>query len=202
MSGPPRWPKGPFPEKYRARPVHERLAGAWDTEHAVRALALAASLGLSPHPRHADPYVRLFAPFSDEALDALRAAPGITAFRWAFGTRDDTLREDEGPLLSIVATADAVEALVLVGTSGPTHGIGSAAVARFLTTLRSFSRYRIETLGEERIELSITPRDEEAAALVADRMRHVCPPIARAHPSDAGPIVQALLGGRFVMDWR
>ena len=98
-------------------------------------------------------------------------------------------------------TEDAIEALVLVGVSGPTLGIGTAAVARFLTTLRSFSRYRLEAMGEERIELSITPRDVAAAALIADRMRHVCPSLGRAHP-DLQPIVDELMAGRFVMDWR
>lgn len=201
MSGPPRWPKGPFPEKYRCRAVHERFADAWSSETARAALDRAIALGLTPHPRHDDPYVRLFVGASEHALEALRALPGVTAFRWAFGTRDDRVRESEGPMIGLVPTPDPIEALVLVGVSGPTLGIGTAAIARFLTTLRSFSRYQLEVLGEERIELSITPRSEEAARLIADRMRHVCPNLARAH-ADVAPIVGELMAGRFVMDFR
>ncbi len=201
MSGPPRWPKGPFPERYRARPTHERLAGAWASDRARAALDRAAALGLAPHPRHADPFYRLLGPATDEALEALRPLPGILPFRWCFGTRDDVVVPADGALIGLAPTDDAIEALLVVGTSGPTHGIGSAAVARFLTTLRSFSRYRLEALGEERIELAITPRDLAAAGLIADRMRHVCPPLARAHP-DAAPLVAELVAGRFVMDWR
>lgn len=201
MSGPPRWPKGPFPEKYRCRPVHDRFEGAWLRDEPLAAIAHAATLGLLPHPHHADPFVKLFVPASDEALASMRAQPGVTAFRWAFGTRDDVVTHADGPALGLAPTPDTIEALVLVGVSGPTHGIGTAAVARFLTTLRSFSRYQLEELGEERIALSITPRSEDAARLIADRMRHVCPPLTRAH-ADVEPIVAELMAGRFVMDWR
>ena len=201
MSGPPRWPKGPFPEKYRCRAVHDRFTNAWTSDAGVSALARAAELGLAAHPRHDDPYVRLFTNASEAALDAMRLEPGVTAFRWAFGTRDDLVLESEGPMLGLAPTPDTIEALVLVGVSGPQQGIGTTAVARFLTTLRSFSKYRLEVLGEERIELSISPRDLAAANLIADRMREVCPPLARAH-ADVGPIVSEIVAGRFVMDWR
>ena len=154
-----------------------------------------------PHARFADPFVKLFTDATEPSIDALRAMPGVSAFAWAFSTRDDVVTASEGAVLMLAPTPDPIEALVLVGVSGPQHGIGTAAVARFLTTLRSFGRYRIETIGEERIELSITPRDEDAARLIADRMRHVCPPLARAH-ADVEPIVAELLAGRFVMDWR
>lgn len=199
MSGPPRWPKGPFPEKYRCRAVHDRFAGAWTTDACIAALERTRALGLTPHPHHADPYVRLFVGASDETIEAMRNVPGVTAFRWAFGTRDDRVTAREGSLLGLAPTPDPIEALVLVGVSGPTLGIGTAAVARFLTTLRSFARYRLEVLGEERIELSITPKSEDAARLIADRMRHVCPTLARL---EVEPIARELMAGRFVMDFR
>jgi hypothetical protein len=201
VSGPQRWPKGPFPEKYRCRAVHDRFADAWSTEAGHAAMEAARALGLAPHPHHTDPYVRLFLGASDAALEAMRTVPGVTAFQWAFGTRDDRVRASDGPVLGLAPTPDPIEALVLVGVSGPTLGIGTAAIARFLTTLRSFSRYRLEVLGEERIELSITPKSEDAARQIADRMRHVCPPLGRAHP-ELAPIVAELMGGRFVMDFR
>jgi hypothetical protein len=181
--------------------VHDRFEGAWSRDEAIAALARAEALGLVPHPRHHDPFVKIFARAESDALEAMHAQPGVTAFRWAFGTRDDVVIESDGPLLGLAPTPDPIEALVLVGVSGPTQGIGTAAVARFLTTLRSFSRYRLETLGEERIELSITPRDDDAALLIADRMRHVCPPLGRSHET-ARPLADELMAGRFVMDWR
>jgi hypothetical protein len=201
VSGPPRWPKGPFPDKYRCRPVHDRFADAWSSDVAKAALDRVASLGLAPHAHHADPYFKLFAPATDASLDLLREQAGVTAFRWAFGTRDDVVVESGGPLLGLAPTPDTIEALVLVGVSGPTQGIGTAAIARFLTTLRSFARYRLEVLGEEHIALSITPKSEEAALLIADRMRHVCPPLGRLH-LDAHALAAELMAGRFVMDWR
>ena len=180
--------------------MHDRFVDAWSREASIAALDRAASLGLTPHPRHSDPFVRLFSS-NDAALEAMRTQPDVMAFRWCFGTRDDVVVESDGPMIGLVPTEDPIEALVLVGVSGPTLGIGTAAVARFLTTLRSFSRYRLEAMGEERIELSITPRDATAAAQIADRMRHVCPSLGRAHP-DVQPIVDELIAGRFVMDWR
>ncbi|MFO0682535.1 MAG: hypothetical protein U0234_10810 [Sandaracinus sp.] len=145
--------------------------------------------------------MKLFASARPDALEALRALPGVSAFAWCFGTRDDVVTEEDGPLVGLVPTAHPVEALVLVGVAGPAHGIGSAALARFFTTLRSFASYRIEAMGEERIEASITPRDAAAALLIADRMRHVCPPLARAHAEPA-PIAAELVAGRLVMDFR
>ena len=201
VSGPLRWPKGPFPEKYRGRAVHDRLVNAWSLDVCVAALDQARALGLVPHPRRADPFVELFTGATERSIDTLRAMPGVSAFAWALSTRDDVVTASDGSILVLAPTPDPIEALVLVGVSGPQHGIGTAAVARFLTTLRSFARYRIETIGEEQIELSIEPRDDNAAELIADRMRHVCPPLARAH-ADVGPIVAELMAGRFVMDWR
>lgn len=135
------------------------------------------------------------------SLEALRGCAGVSAFRWCFGTRDDVVVEADGPSIGLTPTPHPVESLVLVGVSGPTHGIGSAALARFFTTLRSFASYRIEAMGEEHIEASITPRDDAAARLIADRMRHVCPPLARAH-ADAAPLAAELVAGRLVMDFR
>jgi hypothetical protein len=196
LSGPPRWPKGPFPEKYRSRAVHDRLANAWSAPTSIAALDRVRELGLSPHPRHADPFVKLFrGPMYEE----LRVLSGVTALAWLSSTRDDVVLAADAPMIVMLATADPIEALVLVGIGGPQYGIGNAAIARFLTTLRSFARYGIEAIGEERIELSITPRDEAAARLIADRIRHVCPPLAR---TDVDALSAELIAGRFVLDFR
>lgn len=154
-----------------------------------------------PHPRHDDPFVKLFGGASPASREALAPLAGVSVFRWCFGTRDDVVVGTEGPLVGLTPTDHPVESLVLVGVAGPAHGIGSAALARFFTTLRSFASYRIEAMGEERIEASITPRDAAAALLIADRMRHVCPPLGRAH-ADAAPIAAELVAGRLVMDFR
>jgi hypothetical protein len=196
MSGPPRWPKGPFPEKYRGRAVHDRLASAWSRLDSVAALDRVRELGLVAHPRHSDPLVKLFVGVMSDELTALA---GVTAIAWLPSTRDDVVRADDGPMVVLLPSADPIEALVLVGIGGPQYGIGNAAIARFLTTLRSFARYRIEAIGEERIELSITPRDESAARLIADRMRHVCPPLMR---TSIEALTIELAAGRFVLDFR
>lgn len=200
MSGPPRWPKGPFPEKFRAPAVLERLAHAWDGEAPRAAKAAAIAAGWRPHPRHEDAFVLLLVggpPASDAALAAM---DGVTFVPWVCGAKDDVVVPSDGPLRVLLPTPDAIEAAMLVGTSGPRHGIGSAAIARFLVTLRSFARTSLVALGEEHLAMTITPRDEASAHLIAERMTHVCPPLARAHATPA-PIAAELMAGRFVMDW-
>lgn len=200
MSGPPRWPKGPFPEKFRGPAVLARLAHAWDEPAPRAAEAAAIAAGWSRHPCYDDPFVALFVGGPAASIDALRAHEGVTFAPWAFGAKDDVVVASDGAVLALLPTADAIEAAMLVGTSGPRHGIGSAAIARFLVTLRSFARTSLVSLGEEYLEMTIAPRDAATALLIADRMRHVCPPLARAHATPE-PIAAELMAGRLVMDW-
>lgn len=202
---PPRWPKGPFPEKYRFDPVEERLRGAWAGFGAAEALGRLAAKGLDPYPGHEDPYVRLFvAP--DHALDvaALRAELAgmpVFAFRYAVSGRDDVVTDESGPVLGLVASTDPIDAVVAVGTAGPRHGIGTAAIVRFLATLRTFARWQPEDIGEERLRFSLVPKEEDGAGRIAERVLKICPPLVRANVTVETLAERIRETGELDLDW-
>lgn len=201
---PLRWPKGPFPERYRFGAVEARLASAWHAEDDVRLSPLLA--GLTLVPPH-DPWVRVYTTserHDDAWHDALRARAtelGATAFRWIAPARERRdAAEPSADAIGIVPTTDVVDAVSAVGIAGPNHGIGMPAIVRFLVTLRSFGRYEIEAMGEDAIVLRYTPKSDEALARVADRVLHLCPPLARSSSTEA--IASSMRArGRLEMDW-
>ena len=184
----PRWPKGPFPERYRFAAVEARLGGAWsdDRLHALDAIARAHALApIGPE----DPWVRLFRVPSeghdDVALRASAREHGLTAFVWIAPARTRRDATAEERVVGVVPSSDLVEAVTAVGVAGPVHGIGMPAIVRFLVTLRSFARYDLGAMGEDCLELGLTPRDEEALARIAERVLRICPPLARSQSAEA-----------------
>jgi hypothetical protein len=157
-------------------------------------------------PPH-DPWLRVLASNArHEAAwhDALRARAvelGATAFRWIAPARERrAAMEPTTEVIGIVPTADVVDAVSAVGVAGPNHGIGMPAIVRFLVTLRSFGRYEIEAMGEDAIVIRYAPKSDEALARVADRVLHLCPPLARSSTAEA--IASSIRArGRLEMDW-
>lgn len=165
----PRWPKGPFPEKYRWATVEARLIGAWD----ARPGALDA-LGLAPREGWDDPYVKLF---EGDDLPAARAAlteHEVFAFRWRGSERAGTAGERA---IGVVPARDPIVAVIAVGVAGPQHGIGTAALVRFLAVLRAFAAWEIEELGEDALTMKLVPHSEDATLRIAERARQICPPL-------------------------
>jgi hypothetical protein len=201
----PRWPKGPFPEKYRFDPVEARLRGAWAGFGAAEALGKIAASGLAPHPEHEDPYLRLFiAPLGGLDVAAVRAELAglpVLAFRFATSARDDLVTDAKGVVLGLVASTDPIDAVVAVGTAGPRHGIGTAAIVRFLATLKTFARWTPEEIGEERLRLSVVPREEDAVLRIAERVLKICPPLVRANVSAESLAERMRVGGDLELDW-
>jgi hypothetical protein len=173
----PRWPKGPFPDKYRFDAVAQRLTGAFEAPERKAALEELRAAGWLPLAANDDPFVRLFEGEAGLDLVALRAqlAPrGLLPFRWSASPRDPALARAR---LGLVASADPIDAVVAVGVAGPEHGIGTAALVRFLAALRSFAGWEIESLGEDRLELTLRPRNSDAALRIAERALRICPPL-------------------------
>jgi hypothetical protein len=201
-----RWPKGPFPERYRFPAVEARLAGGWSDERERALAGLVTAFGLEAVGPE-DPWVRLFRVARPEGLElrALRTAAtdaGLTAFAWiasARARREAATLTDE-PVVGLAPSADLVEAVSAVGVAGPVHGIGMPAIVRFLVTLRSFGRYEIPAMGEDCLELELTPRDEESLGRVAERVLRICPPLARTRSAeDVAADVRTT--GLLRMDW-
>jgi hypothetical protein len=205
----PRWPKGPFPERYRFGVVEARLRGAWDDPLRVALLARLAREGLAPVEGEDDPWLRLFAPRAEgpdgeaagRALAAARElAKGAACLAFAWGPPARERARGESGVVGVVPTADPVDALSAVGVAGPKHGIGMPALVRFLVTLRSFARFEIVVMGEDRLELTLATTSEEALARVAERVTHLCPPLARR--SDPTAIAATIREtGLLVLDW-
>lgn len=197
-TGKHRWPKGPFPEKYKWEPVAARLDGAWADAQRQDALAALGSAGWRAHPSHDDPYLRVLVRDGEIDLGAARAAIAgapLYAFRW---------RGPEGAMpeaLGVVASGDPVDAVVAVGVAGPRHGVGTAALVRFLVSLRSYARYDLDELSEDRLSMTITPRDEEIAELIGARVLNVCPPRARAGQTSEEVAREMRETGRLTLDF-
>lgn len=201
----PRWPKGPFPERYRFDAVEARLASAWSDEVCMRLAPITAGFALLP-PH--DPWLRVFgtSALHDEAWHAaLRSRAtelGATAFVWIPSAR---ARREADPsttrdAIGLVPTSDVIDAVSAVGVAGPNHGIGMPAIVRFLVTLRSFGRFEIEAMGEDAIVLRYEPRSDDALARVAERVLKICPPLARTSTVEA-VVAQVREHGRIRMDW-
>lgn len=196
-NGKQRWPKGPFPEKYKWEPVEARLAGAWDDPRRQDAIAALERAGWRAHEGHDDPYLRVLV--QDGAVDLAAARATIAgaplyAFRWRGPER--ALPE----ALGLVASADPVDAVVAVGVAGPRHGVGTAALVRFLVSLRSYARYDLDELSEDRLSMTIVPRDEEIAEMIGERVLNVCPPRARAGQSAEDVAREMRETGRLTLD--
>lgn len=169
----PRWPKGPFPERYRWAAVEARLVGAWDARGA--AIAALEARGMTARAGWDDPYVRLFTGALDLAgARAAVAEHDVFAFRWQGSERAGTGGEHA---IGLVPSRDPIVAAIAVGVAGPQHGIGTAAIVRFLVALRSFAALDIEEIAEDAIGMRIVPHGPDAALRIAERVRHVCPPM-------------------------
>jgi hypothetical protein len=172
-----RWPKGPFPERYKLAAVERRLEGAWATRG--EALARVAALGLAPRRGWDDPWVRILV--GPASLEGVRAAlgedGGVFAFRWV-GTERAGCAGETG--VGLVASADPIDAAVAVGVAGPEHGIGTAAIVRFLAALKGFASFGVDTLGEEHLGIALRPKSRDAARSIAARCLHLCPPLVAA----------------------
>ncbi len=200
-----RWPKGPFPERYRFGAVEARLASSWSDDDATRLAPITDGLALLP-PH--DPWLRLYcsSALSDEAWHAsLRERArelGATAFVWIPSARE---RRESDPatardVIGIVPTLDLVDAVSAVGVAGPNHGIGLPAIVRFLVTLRTFGRSEVEAMGEDAIVIRYVPRADDPTARVAERVLKICPPLARTSSAEA-VAAQMREHGRIRMDF-
>lgn len=189
----PAWPKGPFPARYTAPAVFSRLEGAWLTEGRAAALA-----SLSPAPELVDPYLRFVVGDLESVRHALGTAP-VHAFGWRRGARDDRGSSD---VIGLSPSADPVEAIVAVGVASPEHGIGTAALVRFATTLRGMcTSVSIDVLAEDAIEIALEPRTVEAALRIAARARELCVPLAARVELDV--LATSLrVGNPLVLAWR
>lgn len=171
----PRWPKGPFPEKYRWDAVAARL----DAAHAEleAAIEIARGLGLAPRDGWKDPYLAIHAPAPLLEVRRALAERAVLAFEWWGSERAGTGGERG---IGIVANRDPILAAIAVGVAGPQHGIGTAAIVRFLAALPSFASIDVDGIGEDSIGIALMPRSDDAALRIAERVRQICPPIARA----------------------
>lgn len=170
----------------------------------MAALARVEALGLRAHASHQDPIVRVLV--GETTLAAVRAALGeapATAFVWRSGARDDRFGGEEGRAAHGVSpSVDPIDALIAVGVASPAHGIGTAALVRFVTTLRGVTRaLSVDVLSEDTLGLSLTPRSPEAALRIAARARELCAPLAARRDDEtlAREIAEA---GSLTLSWR
>lgn len=215
-----RWPKGPFPDKYRWAGVAARLAGAWESERGAHALARLGAHGLAPHPTEDDPHARVFvgpAPDTGALQRELRPL-GVTVYAWLpHSARDGEGGEaDRGSAqiaIGAVASDDPLDAIACAGVAGPKHGIGATAVARFAMALRHFAsessprehgraRFAILAMGEDRLRIDFLPRDGDAARTVAARVLELCPGMARAGTTVDALAERMLREHALDLDWR
>lgn len=204
MHEPAPWPKGPFPERYTARAVLGRLERAWDEPGRAAAVARLAALGTAAHPVHRDALVRVVVgPTTLEAARSALEGTSVTAFRWRSGVLDDRMgAEPAGERIGLVPSADPIDALSAVGVASPRHGIGTAALVRFVTTLRSLAPgTRIDALAEDAIELALPPLGGALALRVASRACALCAPLAARGTAEA--LATALTQARCLeLSWR
>ena len=203
-----RWPKGPFPERYNFDRVTARVDGAWLLPECADYLARCTRVWSEFDPNH-DPWLHLFqASLTSEALDAEYASAleaGVTLFRWCAPGKVRRAALQEGrvlpALIGIVPTRDVVDALSIVGASGPHYGIGMAAIVRFLVALRSFVAPRILELGEDRLVLGVPGLDDDHALRVAYRVFDLCLPLREAHKDPRSLADTLLATGELALDW-
>jgi hypothetical protein len=187
-----RWPKGPFPEKYRFATAEPRLIGAWDDARRAAVPAILAGLGLALDEAYEDPYLRRYVGEGAIDLPAVRAAlAGCEVI--AFRHRD---------ALGVVATGDPIDAVIAVGVAGPEEGTGLPTVVRFLLMLRGFARWDIEALEDDRIAMVIAPKSAEHALRIAERVLEICGPLARSG-ADAQTLARRMIdSARLEISWR
>jgi hypothetical protein len=184
------WPKGPFPEKWTFAAVEKRLRGAWDEPARAQAWAALLASGATALEPTDDLYVRAFEGGTLEAREALEAA-GATVFEHAAPGAELL----PGAHVAL-PTADPFDALVALGVAGPHHGIGNRTIVRFLLQARPMASFRVHAAGEDFLELEMQARNEESAALLAERLPHVAPTIERE-----GLRERLLEGTRLSLDW-
>jgi|GEM_PF-2002678 len=204
-----RWPKGPFPEKYNFDRVLARIDGAWLTPECAGYLARCERTWSEVERGH-DPWLHLFAsPLDRDALNrdaldaeyALAQEAGVTLFRWCAPGKIRRVEPDQPALVGIVPTRDVVDALSIVGASGPHYGIGMAAIVRFVVSLRSFATPRILELGEDRLELFLPHLEELYAQRIAYRVFDLCLPLREKH-GNALVLAEALMAtSTLALDW-
>lgn len=196
----PRWPKGPFPERYRFPVVEARLATAWSTREEAFAELVQGLEPLGPE----DPWLRLRrAPDDTTPRDALRqqaAEAAITAFTWIAPARTRGQDSDAPSVVGFVPTADLVDAVTAVGVAGPLHGIGMPAIVRFLVTLRTFAAFEIAAMGEDCLELALRPKSDDALTRISERVLRICPSLARR--ADAASVAASIReSARLRLEW-
>ena len=190
----PAWPKGPFPARYTAPAVFARLEGAWRTEGRDAALA-----PLVPAPDLVDPFLRFVTGDLDAVRHALGAVP-VHAFAWRAGKRDDRAVREH--VVGLSPSADPIDAIVAVGVASPEHGIGTAALVRFVTTLRGMcTSSSIDLLAEDTIEIVLDPKSPAAAVRIAARARELCAPLAASSSLDV-LATSIRVGNPLVLAWR
>lgn len=199
-----RWPKGPFPEKYNFDRVTARVDGAWLTPECADYLARCTRTWSEVDRGH-DPWLHLFAVSLDrDALDAeyaIAQEAGVTLFRWCAPGKIRRIEPNQRAVVGIVPTRDVVDALSIVGASGPHYGIGMAAIVRFVVSLRSFATPRILELGEDRLELFLPHLEELYAQRIAYRVFDLCLPLREKH-GDANALAETLLRtSTLALDW-
>lgn len=204
MKTPPqlRWPKGPFPERYRFPAVEARLEGAWASREEAMASLTASLEPFGP----SDPWVRLFRASERADAEALASIAerargvGVTAFSWMPSRKTRGEGAPRADVIGFVPTIDPPDAVSAFGVAGLAHGISMAAIVRFLAALPGFASFRVVRMGEEFLALALTPKNDDSLLRIAHRVRHVCPPLARAE--DVSPIVDAVRAtGLLEMDW-
>ncbi|MDQ3031767.1 MAG: hypothetical protein M3Y87_05070 [Myxococcota bacterium] len=201
MQRPQRWPKGAFPEKYRWEAVERRLAGAWDDPRRQDALAILEARGLRAFAGHDDPYLRVFETDDEGTLElaAIREALAehpVFAVEWL-----DPERVDDRRRIAVVASADPVDAVVAIGVAGPKRGIGNAAVVRFVIALRALSRCTIDAIGEDRMRVTIVPRDDDTARSIAERVLQLCQGMATAGTTPDALVSRMTTEHALELDW-
>jgi hypothetical protein len=184
------WPKGPFPEKWTFAAVERRLAGAWDEPARAAAWQALVASGATPLPPIDDLYVRPFTAGAERARAAL-VETGCTVFAHAA----PGARVVPGALVALPAP-DLFDALVALGVAGPHHGIGNRTIVRFLLQARPMASFRVLVAGEDLLELEMQATGPEHARLLAERLPHIAPTVARD-----GLEARLARGTRLCLDW-
>lgn len=180
------WPKGPFPEKWSFASVEKRLAGAWEVAARAEAWARLVGSGAEVLGPDDDAFVRVFR--GDAA-----ALEGAKITVWDHAAANAQIV----PGAKVALPTDEVfDALVALGVAGPHHGIGNRTIVRFLLQARPMASFSVAVAGEDFLALDMKAKNEESATLLAGRLPHVAPTIARE-----GLRERLLAGTRLSLDW-
>ncbi len=210
-----RWPKGPFPEKYRFDAVAARLDGAWSLGPTSALVAALGGPGGWVDEAYDDPYVRVFGRAAATSADdgawlrdarSLAVDSGCHVFVWSppdrGGRGDGRMADTDAPMrLGVVASADPIDAIVACGVAGPAQGVGLTTVVRFVATLRSFATLDVDTIGEDRLGMTLAPRSVTAPSRIAERALQVCPGLVRSVGRAEDLEARMAQTGRLDLDW-